>query len=343
MRRHSWLKLTLPSGHVVTDEDVAVATLIGQLEESLGRPTPDLVRRVATTPLDRVHHIFDASKPAQHVRQPARNGLENDWIPVDVSPPQHGPGGPPLIASSRRIWHILWMTAIGGAIIGIVIVLLGRTLAPAPVQPPSAGPTSVQSPSAGPGPTVEIEVEPLVDAGVQLVAETRSETDVLFSWRILQEAPPGTTHFLTAELLNVDSGMNPHNEYYAWAEVNGDGSHPMDFADRPRGSVRVVQVFLVDQTCATYLRRGGGDTPHPKKLCNIGGVGDPDSDGLRVSVKMTRESVDCACRRMNRSQARRCWRTACRPGQHRSGDYGVRRVVRCVEGSTRYRSMVKMA
>jgi len=133
---------------------------------------------------------------------------------------------------------------------------------------------------------IDMAEEPLTHPGVKLMADKRSETGLVFRWEILREAPAGKSYFLTAKLLNVDAGRNPHNEYYAWTELKGNGSYPLvDFAEKPVGSVRVMQIFVVDEACATYLRGGGADGTHPTKLCDIAGVGEPESVGLRIMVR----------------------------------------------------------
>jgi hypothetical protein len=132
---------------------------------------------------------------------------------------------------------------------------------------------------------IDIKEEALGDPGVKLTAAQRSETGLVFSWKILREAPEGKAYFLTAKLLNVDAG-NPHDEYYAWTELKGDGSYPLvDFAGKSAGSVRIMQIFVVDEACATYLRGKGPDNTHPNKLCDLGGVGEPESVGLRISIR----------------------------------------------------------
>jgi len=133
---------------------------------------------------------------------------------------------------------------------------------------------------------IDVEVESLVDPRVELVAKERSKTGLVFAWQIHQKAPAGKAHFLTARLLNVDPGRNPHDEYYVWTELKGDGSYPLvDFAEKPVGSVRIMQIYVVDGVCATYLRAGGPHTVHPTKLCDIGGEGEPESVGLRITVR----------------------------------------------------------
>jgi hypothetical protein len=183
-----------------------------------------------------------------------------------------------VLVGLGRPWRsrvTLWTALIVGLVIGVVVFVFAQFRPLPPPPPPSSSASSVK---------VDVEEESFVDPGVELRAQQPRETEVLFSWRILRDPPRGKTHFITAELLNVDPS-NQHNDYYAWLELKGDGSLPQDFGDRPPGSVRVVQVFLVDETCAAYLRRGGPDQEHSKRLCDKGGHGQPDSVGQKISVR----------------------------------------------------------
>jgi hypothetical protein len=125
----------------------------------------------------------------------------------------------------------------------------------------------------------------LKNPGVGLTADLRTDTLVEFSWRTIEAAPNGMSRFLVAKLMDVDP-KNRHDDFYAWLEITDDedGRHNKDFDGAELGTERVVQIYLVDATCAKKLRMGDADTPHSKALCNYGGTGHPDSDGFKITV-----------------------------------------------------------
>lgn len=168
-----------------------------------------------------------------------------------------------------------WLGLAAAVTAGVVALVLFRPALP------------VSTPSGTPKRT-EVVHQPLTDPGVELSAEPRNDTVVRFSWRIVEPAPEGMSRFLVAMIPNVDPS-NPHAEFYAWQEIAevqvGDGNHTSrDFADRDLGSERVLQVYVVDATCANVLRAGDKGTTHVKMLCDKGGFGEPDSDGFEITV-----------------------------------------------------------